>query len=123
MFLMGRLIFPAGPSFSRPLVCPTCIQLRKIFACNYSGHNVRPLTQDKSIAILPRWPPNGKKSPIILTKPGDPCFILRDFVSVDLRRLSSRSGLNIGAYWAPDDKKLALTISHKENPDIYTIFN
>jgi len=96
---------------------------REIYACDYDGHNVRPLTKDKSIALLPRWSPDGKK--IVYNsykkKNSGPMLYLRDLVTGDLRRLSGRSGLNIGACWAPDGKELALTMSHEGNPDIFTI--
>lgn len=96
---------------------------REIYACDYDGHNVRPLTRDKSIALLPRWSPDGKK--IVYNsykkKNSGPMLYLRDLVTGDLRRLSGRSGLNIGACWAPDGKELALTMSHEGNPDIFTI--
>ena len=96
---------------------------REIYACDYDGHNVRPLTNDKSIALLPRWSPDGKK--IVYNsykkKNSGPMLYLRDLVTGNLRRLSGRSGLNIGACWAPDGKELALTMSHEGNPDIFTI--
>ena len=96
---------------------------REIYACDYDGHNVRPLTSDKSIALLPRWSPDGKK--IVYNsykkKNHGPMLYMRDLVTGDLRRLSGRSGLNIGACWAPDGKELALTMSHEGNPDIFTI--
>jgi len=96
---------------------------REIYACDYDGHNVRPLTNDKSIALLPRWSPDGKKIVYNSYKKENhgPMLYLRDLVTGDLRRLSGRSGLNIGACWAPDGKELALTMSHKGNPDIFTI--
>jgi TolB protein len=96
---------------------------REIYACDYDGHNVRPLTNDKSIALLPRWSPDGKK--IVYNsykmKNSGPMLYLKDLVNGTIRRLSGRSGLNIGACWAPDGKELALTMSHKGNPDIFTI--
>jgi TolB protein len=94
---------------------------REIYACDYDGHNVRPLTQDKSIALLPRWSPDGKKIVYNSYKNGGPMLYLRDLVTGALRRLSGRSGLNIGACWAPDGKELVLCMSHKGNPDIFTI--
>ena len=46
---------------------------------------------------------------------------MRDFTSGKDRRISARKGLNIGASWAPDGKSVALTLSPRDNPDIYTI--
>ena len=94
---------------------------REIYACDYDGQNVRPLTQDKSIALLPRWSPDGKKIVYNSYKNDGPMLYLRDLVTGALMRLSGRSGLNIGTCWAPDGKELALCMSHKGNPDIFTI--
>jgi len=94
---------------------------REIYACDYDGHNIRPLTKDKSIALLPRWSPDGKKIVYNSYQNGGPMLYLRDLVTGAFRRLSGRSGLNIGACWAPSGNELALCMSHEGNPDIFTI--
>lgn len=94
---------------------------REIYVCDYDGYGVKPLTRDRSIAILPRWSPDGKKIVYNSYKQGGPMLYLRDLSTGSVRRLSGRSGLNIGACWAPDGSKMALTMSHKGNPDIFTI--
>ena len=96
---------------------------REIYVCDYDGYDVRPITKDKSIAILPRWSPDGKK--IVYNsykhKHGGPMLYLKNLTSGAVRRISGRSGLNIGASWAPNGREIALTMSHKGNPDIFTI--
>jgi len=94
---------------------------REIYVCDYDGYNVRPITKDKSIAILPRWSPDGKKIVYNSYKHGGPMLYLKNLTSGAVRRISGRSGLNIGASWAPDGREIALTMSHKGNPDIFTI--
>jgi len=94
---------------------------REIYVCDYDGYNIRPITGDKSIAILPRWSPDGKKIVYNSYKHGGPMLYLKNIASGSVRRLSGRSGLNIGASWAPNGKEIALTMSHGGNPDIFTI--
>ncbi|MCJ7683050.1 MAG: Tol-Pal system beta propeller repeat protein TolB [Desulfobacteraceae bacterium] len=94
---------------------------REIYVCDYDGYNVRPITRDKSIAILPRWSPDGKKIVYNSYKHGGPMLYLKNIASGAVRRMSGRSGLNIGASWAPNGKEIALTMSHKGNPDIFTL--
>ena len=94
---------------------------REIYVCDYDGFNVRPITRDKNIAILPRWSPDGKKIAYNSYKDGGPMLYLKNIASGAVRRISGRSGLNIGASWAPDGREIALTMSHKGNPDIFTI--
>ncbi len=118
-----RLTGHEGIFLTRLAFVGTATGQREIYACDYDGHNVRPLTRDKSIALLPRWSPDGKK--IVYNsyrkKNSGPMLYLRNLVTGAFKRLSGRSGLNIGACWAPDGKELALTMSHGGNPDIFTI--
>ncbi len=119
--IIERLTGHKGIFLTRLAFVGTATGEREIYACDYDGHNVRPLTQDKSIALLPKWSPDGKKIVYNSYKNGGPMLYLRNLITGDFRRLSGRSGLNIGACWAPDGRTLALTMSHKGNPDIFTI--
>ena len=56
-----RLTGHEGIFLTRLAFVGTATGEREIYACDYDGHNVRPLTQDKSIALLPRWSPDGRK--------------------------------------------------------------
>ncbi|MBW1779707.1 MAG: Tol-Pal system beta propeller repeat protein TolB [Deltaproteobacteria bacterium] len=94
---------------------------REIYVCDYDGHNVRPVTADKSIALLPRWSPDGKYLVYNSYKQGGPMLYLKNMASGAVRRLSGKSGLNIGASWAPNGREIALTMSYKGNPDIFAI--
>lgn len=94
---------------------------KEIYMSDYDGHNVKQITKDNNIALLPRWSPDGIKIIYNSYKDGGPMLYMKDISSGALKRVSSRSGLNIGACWSPDGKKLALTLSQKGNPDIFTI--
>jgi TolB protein len=95
---------------------------KEIYVCDYDGHNVRQVTADKSIALSPAWSPDGEKLIYTSYKDGTgPMLYVKDLGSGKVKRLSGRKGLNIGACWAPDAKEVALTLSLKGNPDIFTI--
>jgi TolB protein len=95
---------------------------KEIYTCDYDGHNVRQLTTDKSIALMPRWSPDGNMLTYNSYKDGTgPVLYLQDMVSGSIKRISSRRGLNIGASWTPQGRHLALTLSLKGNPDIFSI--
>lgn len=95
--------------------------IKEIFTCDVDGHNIKQITFDKSIALLPRWSPDGRKLLYNSYKDGGPMLFLKDLSTGVDRRISSRTGLNIGACWASDGDRVALTLSHGDNPDIYTI--
>lgn len=95
--------------------------VKEIYICDYDGHSLRQITNDKSIALLPRLSPDGKKIIYVSYKDGGPMLYLRDLSSGAARKLSSREGLNIGAAWTSDGRRLALTLSTQGNPDIFTM--
>ncbi len=94
---------------------------KELFTCDVDGHGPEQLTFDKSLALLPRWSPEGNKLLYVSYKDGGPMLYLKDLDTGVDRRISAREGLNIGAAWAPGGSRLALTLSHGDNPDIYTI--
>jgi len=94
---------------------------KEIYICDYDGHNLRQITKDKSIALLPRWSPNGNKVVYTSYKNGSPMLFMKNLASGGVKRISARSGLNIGASWSPEGDKMALTLSRKGNSDIFTI--
>ena len=95
---------------------------KEIYVSDYDGHNVKQITNDKSIALLPRWSPQGDKLFYNSYKEGDgPALYMRDMVTGKTAKVSGRDGLNIGAAWAPDGQSAALCLSMDGEPDIYRI--
>ena len=94
---------------------------KEVYTSDYDGYNIDAATSDKSIAMLPRWSPDGKKLAYNSYKNGGAELYLKDVASGRVKRLSARSGLNIGAGWSPGGEKLALTLSDHGNSDISVI--
>ena len=94
---------------------------KEIYTCDFDGQNVKRITADKSIALLPRWSPDGKSLLYNSYRDGGPMLYFRNLRTGYLKRISGRSGLNIGASWMPDGKRLALTLSSQGNPDIFLV--
>jgi TolB protein len=95
---------------------------KEIYTADYDGFNLRQITTDKSIALLPRWSPDGQKLMFVSYRGGGgPVLYMKEMDSGTVKRISAREGLNIGASWSPDGTKLATTLSADGNPDIYTI--
>lgn len=94
---------------------------KEIYISDFDGHNVEQITFDNSIALLPRWSPDGKFIVYNSYKDGGPMLYLKEMSSGKVSRISDRDGMNTGACWTRDGKELFLTLSHGDNPDIYGI--
>jgi len=92
---------------------------KEIYVSDYDGENARQLTDDKSIALLPRWSPAGDRILFTSYKDGGPMLYIWEAATRSIKRISARPGLNMGGSWSPDGRRLALTLSLNENPDIF----
>lgn len=95
---------------------------KEIYICDYDGYNLKQVTRDKSIALMPRWSPQGDKLFYNSYKEGEgPALYLMDVASGRSTKVSARKGLNTGAAWAPDGQSVALTLNVGDNLDIHRI--
>ena len=94
---------------------------KELYICDYDGHNSRQITRDRSITLLPRWSPDGRRIAYTSYKDGSPMLYVKDIGSGIVKRISARSGLNTGGAWSPDGSRLAATLSTKGNSDIFLI--
>ena len=95
---------------------------KEIYICDYDGYNLKQVTRDKSIALMPRWSPQGDKLFYNSYKEGEgPALYLMDVASGRSTKVSARKGLNTGAAWAPDGQSVALTLNVGDNMDIHRI--
>ncbi len=94
---------------------------KEIYVCDFDGHNVRRITSDRSIDLMPRWSPDGSGLLYNSYKDGGPMLYFKNFRNGSVKKISGRKGLNIGAAWSPKGKRMALTLSYRGNPDIFII--
>lgn len=95
---------------------------KEVYVCDFDGHNVKKLTSDNSIALMPRWSPDGEGFVYNSIKEGGWMLYLMGISSEKVTKISGRKGLNTGARWLEDGKSLDLTLSYdRGNQDIYTI--
>jgi TolB protein len=95
---------------------------KEIYIADYDGYNVKQITFDKSIALFPRWSPQGDKLFYNSFKEGQGSMLyMRDMASGKTTKVSGRKGLNTGAAFPPHQRYLALTLSEGDNMDIYAI--
>ncbi|MDR2676432.1 MAG: Tol-Pal system beta propeller repeat protein TolB [Endomicrobium sp.] len=94
---------------------------KEIYVVDYDGYNLRRLTKDNKINILPRWSPDGRC--IIYTSylHNNPDLFVLDIVKNRRLIVSKYQGLNVAGSFSPDGKKILLTLSKGNYPNLYLI--
>lgn len=94
---------------------------KEIYVVDYDGHNLQKLTNDRSIALLPRWSKDGR---IYYTtyKYKNPDIFAIDLKLGKIAPVIIRGGLSLIGGVSPDGKALVFTSSGGNNPSIY-IYN
>jgi TolB protein len=81
---------------------------------------VKQITNDKALAMTPRWSPEGGR--LIYTsffRSGFPDIFLMDLGSMQRNTFVSLSGTNSGGRFSPDGRSVAMVLSGEGNPEIY----
>jgi len=104
---------------------------RLVFISDRTGHpeiytsdlffgDVRQITHDRAIAMMPRWAPDGER--ILYTsffKSGFPDIFEINLSNYQRSTFVSFKGTNSGAHFSPDGRQVAMVLSGEGNPDIY----
>ncbi len=94
---------------------------KELCIADYDGKNFRRLTNDNSIAILPRISPDVTKIIFTSYKAGNPDLHVLNLDGSGRRKLSAKAGLNVSPSWAPNSQEIAVTLSKDGPPNIYLI--
>jgi TolB protein len=81
---------------------------------------VRQITNDRAIALKPRWAPDGRK--VVYTSyyhSGFPDIFLMDLDSYQRITFESFRGTNDGARFSPDGSRVAMVLTGEGNSEIY----
>lgn len=95
--------------------------VREIFVIDYDGRNLRQITRNGSLNLLPRWSSDGERICYTSYWRGRQRLLVLDGRSGESRKVAEFTGLNFGADWSPDDRELVVTLTRDGNPEVYRI--
>ena len=94
---------------------------KELYVVDYDGYNLKRITNDNSIDILPRWS-NGSDEVLFTTyRFGNPDLYAVSPVTGRRRAISIEQGLNAAACFSPDGEKIVLTRSRGSYPNLFLI--
>lgn len=94
---------------------------KEVYLVDFDGTNLKRITEDNSLAMLPRWSPDGKEIIYTSYKRHNPDLYIYSLENGTNQVFSSRKGLNSSASFSPDGKVLAATLSHEGYPNLYLL--
>jgi TolB protein len=115
--LVGR----AGIAHTRIAFANDHTGSKEIYVADYDGYNLKRLTSDKSIALLPRWTRDGGEVYYTDYKAANPDLYAISADGGDAREVSTRSGINIAGGFSPDGRFLLVTLANKSATNIYRL--
>lgn len=94
---------------------------KELFLVDYDGYNLRQLTWDESLNLLPKWSPDGDEILYTTYRFGNPDLYSIYPKTGRRRAVSYIQGLNTTGAFSPDGTKIVLTVSHGTNPNLYLL--
>jgi TolB protein len=118
-YLVWKLTGKQGIAKTRIAFANNSTGHKEIYVADYDGENLIRLTYDSSIALLPKWSPDGTKLYYTTYKDKNPDLFEIDLVSQTARPLSVLQGINLPGGFSPDGTSMVMTLSHGRDPNIY----
>jgi TolB protein len=122
--LMFALTGKKGPFTSKIAFVSDRTGRKEIYLMDYDGHNPIKITSRFAHAMAPAWRPDGQQ--LVFTAVTKNAKNVRNhnlftynLPTGKIEMISNRQGINSGATFSPDGKKLALTMSFPGNPEIF----
>lgn len=94
---------------------------KEVYVMDIDGQKIRQITRDKSIALGPKFSPDGERIAFTSYKSGYPDVWVINLAKSSKRAIAFFPGVNSGAAFSPNGNMLALTLSKDGNTDLYTM--
>ncbi|MBK8481595.1 MAG: PD40 domain-containing protein [Proteobacteria bacterium] len=92
--------------------------ISQVYVADYDGYGVQLVSRTGKQNLLPGWGPGGRLTYTSLFW-NNPDLFLIPSPGARAQRISRWPGLNSGAAWSPDGKRIALTLSKDGNAELY----
>ena len=119
--LIAEMTGEVGISQTRVVFSRGRGERREIHIVDFDGSNVRRLTRNGSLNLLPRWSPDGAQLCYTSYWRGRQQLLVLIGATGESRKIAEYAGLNLGAAWSPDGRELVATLSRDGNPEIYRL--
>ncbi|GMO64467.1 MAG: Tol-Pal system beta propeller repeat protein TolB [Endomicrobiia bacterium] len=119
--IIRRIKGEIGIARSKIVFVNDSTRFKELYIVDYDGYNLRRLTKDNKINILPKWSPDGEQ--IIYTSYlyNNPDLFVLNLIENKRSIISKYQGLNVTGSFSPDGKKIILTLSKGRYPNLYMI--
>jgi TolB protein len=94
---------------------------KELFISDSSGQDIRQVTQDRSIAVKPRWSPDNRFLAYTSYLQKYPDIYTIELATGNRQRVAAFPGVNSGGAISPDGRSMALILSKDGNPDLYVM--
>jgi TolB protein len=92
---------------------------KELYLADSSAQDVRQVTQDKSIALKPRWSPDNQFISYTSYLKRWPDVYTIELATGSRNRAAAYAGVNSGGAISPDGRSMVLILSKDGNPDLY----
>lgn len=101
---------------------PSGHSLYSLQVADIDGYNPQKILTSSEPIMSPSWSPDGQwVAYVSYERDGSSAIFVQEVATGQRRSVSDRKGINGAPAWAPDGKRLAMTLSNGGNPDIYVM--
>lgn len=119
--IVEKLTGNKGIAHSRITFANDATGKKEIYVADYDGGNLKKVTSDKSINLLPRWSADSSRIYYTTYRYGNPDMFEINFREGKIQPFSTYQGLNIPGNISPDGLTMVMTASRGGDPNIYTL--
>ncbi|MFH1619688.1 MAG: hypothetical protein ABIG11_07255 [bacterium] len=119
--IVWRLTGKPGIAHTRVAFANDSSGKKEIYTVDYDGQGLTRVTRDSSIALLPRWSPDGMRIYYTTYRHGNPDMFEIDFRLGKIKPFTTFQGLNIAGGVSPDGRSMVMTLSRGKDPNIHLL--